>query len=174
MSKLIPLILFLLLGGLLFVGLDGDPRHIPSPLIGKTIPTFELPAVSANRTAFSSKELEGKVSIINVWASDCVTCLQEHELLKQIAKEGIPIYGISLRDELPAAQRYLQLHGDPYIKSGLDTNGRVSIEWGIIATPETFVIDKKGIIRYKHSGLITLDDWNNTIGPMIVDLNKVN
>ena len=172
-SSLIPLVAFVALAGFLFVGLSLNPRDLPSPLIGKTIPQFQLPQLKNEQSTFSNADLAGKVVLVNAWASWCITCRQEHELLLHMAnKEIIPIFGINYKDNHSDAMKYLQQFGDPYVMNGHDLNGRVGIEWGIIATPESFIVDKRGVIRYKANGAITPEAWKNTIEPLIAQLNK--
>ncbi len=167
-----PLIIFGLLVVLLIVGLIKAEfiRDVPSPLIGKPVPVFTLPAVEADQTAFSSKELQGKVYLVNIWASWCVSCRAEHEVLNYAAKQGIKIYGINYKDELEDARRWLAARGNPYVKSGHDLAGRIGIDWGVYGVPETFVIDKKGMIRYKHTGPVYIDDLNKKLIPLIKQL----
>jgi cytochrome c biogenesis protein CcmG/thiol:disulfide interchange protein DsbE len=167
-----PLIIFGLLVVLLVVGLIKAKyvRDVPSPLIGKPVPVFTLPTVEDQQQVFSSEELKGKVSLVNIWASWCVSCRAEHEILNHAAKLGIKIYGINYKDEVTDARQWLQMRGNPYLKSAHDLNGRIGIDWGVYGVPETFVIDKKGMIRYKHTGPIYSDDLDNKIIPLIKQL----
>ncbi len=170
---LIPLMVFVVLAGFLFAGLSLNPRNLPSPLVGKTIPQFHLTQLKNTEASFSNADLAGKVTLVNAWASWCITCRQEHELLMTVIKKNeVPIYGINYKDERADAMAYLQQLGDPYVMNGHDLNGRAGIEWGIIATPESFVVDKRGIIRYKVNGAITIETWTKTIEPLIAQLNK--
>jgi cytochrome c biogenesis protein CcmG/thiol:disulfide interchange protein DsbE len=168
----IPLVVFILLAVLLYAGLDLNPRDIPSPLIGKQVPQFQLPQVDDPKQSFSSDDLKGKVSLVNAWASWCVTCRSEHHVLMQLSKNDVPIYGIDYKDERKDALSYLQKLGNPYVKVGHDLDGQVGINFGVIATPETFVVDKKGVIRYKQTGAITTKAWNEKIAPLIERLKK--
>lgn len=167
-----PLIIFGLLVVLLVVGLIKAKyiRDVPSPLIGKPVPEFSLPTVEDQQQMFNSAELKDKVYLVNIWASWCVSCRAEHEILNHAAKQGVKIYGINYKDELNDARRWLQMRGNPYIKSGHDLNGRVGIDWGVYGVPETFVIDKKGTIRYKHTGPVYKNDLDNKIIPLIKEL----
>jgi cytochrome c biogenesis protein CcmG/thiol:disulfide interchange protein DsbE len=167
-----PLIIFGLLVVLLVVGLMKAQyvRDVPSPLIGKPVPQFSLPTVEDQQQVFSSEELKGQVSLVNIWASWCVSCRAEHEILNHAAKIGVKIYGINYKDELSDARRWLQMRGNPYVKSAHDLKGRIGIDWGVYGVPETFVIDKKGMIRYKHTGPVYINDLNNKILPMIKEL----
>ncbi|MCP3851828.1 MAG: DsbE family thiol:disulfide interchange protein [Gammaproteobacteria bacterium] len=169
-----PLIIFGLLVVLLVVGLIKAKyiRDVPSPLIGKAVPQFTLPAVEELQTV-SSEELKGQVSLINIWASWCVSCRAEHEVLNYAAqKEGLKIYGINYKDELMDARRWLKNRGNPYVKSAFDTDGLLGIDWGVYGVPETFVIDQKGHIRYKHTGPIYIDDLRNVLIPCIESLKS--
>lgn len=168
---LIPLGIFAVLVVFLYVGLSLNPREIPSPLIGKPAPDFTLPELKQPEQQISRADLLGKVTLVNAWASWCVSCRQEHSLLMQLAQEGkVNIYGINYKDERRDALAYLQQLGDPYVASGHDLHGRVGLNFGVIATPETFVVDKKGIIRYKHTGPITAEAWRDTIAPLLQTL----
>ncbi len=169
---MMPLIIFGLLVVLLVVGLMKAQyiRDVPSPLIGKPVPQFSLPTVGQQPQTFSSEELKGEVSLVNIWASWCVSCRAEHEILNHAAKLGIKIYGINYKDEIADARHWLQTRGDPYLKSAHDLDGRIGIDWGVYGVPETFVIDKKGMIRYKHTGPVYIDDLENKIIPLIKQL----
>lgn len=169
---IIPLVIFVLLVGLLYFGLGNDPRNIPSPLLGKPAPDFTLPQLQKSDVSFSKKDLLGHVTIVNAWASWCVSCRSEHHLLMSLAKDGVQIYGINYKDTREDALGYLNSLGNPYVMSGHDLNGRVGIDWGVVATPESFVVDKKGIVRYKEFGPITPDSWSKNIAPLIAKLNK--
>jgi len=167
-----PLIIFGLLVVLLVVGLMKAQyiRDVPSPLIGKAVPEFSIPTVEDQLQNFSHKELTGQVSLVNIWASWCVSCRAEHRLLNDVARQGIKIYGINYKDELSDARRWLSAYGNPYVKSAHDINGRAGIDWGVYGTPETFVIDKKGMIRYKHTGPVYQKDITDKILPLIKQL----
>ncbi len=169
-----PLIIFGLLVVLLVVGLMKAKyvRDVPSPLIGKAVPVFSIVTVEDPLKNFTHKELVGEVSLVNIWASWCVSCRAEHKLLNDMAKQGVKIYGINYKDELPDARRWLSLYGNPYVKSAHDITGRAGIDWGVYGTPETFVIDKKGLIRYKHTGPIYQDDITDKILPLIAQLQE--
>ncbi len=165
---LVPLGIFLVLVGFLYVGLNLNPREIPSPLIGKPAPDFTLPGLKDPEQSFSRADLLGKVTLVNAWASWCTTCRQEHHLLMELARtEGVQIYGINYKDTREDALAYLQQLGDPYVISGHDIQGRVGLDFGVIATPETFIIDRKGVIRYKQTGAITVEAWRETIAPLL-------
>ncbi len=170
---LIPLVLFAILVGFLYVGLNLKPREIPSPLIGKPAPEFDLPRLLDPQSRVASKDLLGKVTLVNAWASWCVSCRAEHQLLMELAKnQNTQIYGINYKDNRSDALRYLQRLGNPYVANGHDLNGRVGIDWGVIGTPETFVVDKQGTIRYKQIGPINADVWRTTIAPLLQQLEQ--
>ena len=164
----LPLGIFVALVVLLAVGLTLNPRLVPSPLIDKPAPNFDLPSVMNPEQRISKKDLEGKVSLVNVWASWCVSCRAEHPLFMQIARSGVvPVYGINYKDERADALRWLEAFGNPYKESAWDLDGRVGIEWGVYGTPETFLVDQQGVIRYKQIGPMTVEDLENKILPLI-------
>ncbi len=168
---LIPLGVFLGLVALFFVGLQHDPRRVPSPLIDKPAPAFALPQVEDAAPVLSSDVFQHQVSLLNVWASWCVACRSEHPFLMELARsQRIPVYGLNYKDRREDALRWLAQHGNPYLASGFDEAGRVGIDYGVYGVPETFLVDRKGIIRYKQIGPLTRDDWNNIILPMIQKL----
>jgi cytochrome c biogenesis protein CcmG/thiol:disulfide interchange protein DsbE len=168
---LIPLVLFAVLVAFLAVGLSLNPRLVPSPLIGKPAPGFTLPELADPAKTLSRADLLGKVSLVNVWASWCVSCRVEHPLLMEIARSGkVQVYGLNYKDERPDAMRWLATYGDPYLANGFDQNGRVGIDWGVYGTPETFVVDRRGTIRYKVIGPITEDVWQKELLPLVKKL----
>ena len=170
---ILPLGIFLLLVVLLGVGLSLDPREVPSPLIGKPAPQFELPQLHDSAKTFSPKELRGKVWVLNVWASWCVACREEHPVLSEFAKSGlVPVYGLNYKDQRPDALAWLKRYGDPYQVSLADTDGKVGIDYGVYGVPETYVIDKQGVIRYKRIGPVTPDILQKTMVPLIQELNR--
>ena len=170
---LLPLGIFGLLIVLLLFGLGNNPRLVPSPLIDKAVPKFSLPQLQGDGPAFTEKEFLGKVSLFNVWASWCVTCREEHPLLMQVAKNtDIPIFGLNYKDEKPDALRWLAQFGDPYTTSVVDKEGRVGIDWGVYGVPETFVVDHRGFIRYKHIGAIKPNDMEEKILPLVSELRE--
>jgi len=173
MRFIIPLIVFIVLVVFLGIGLKLDPREVPSPFIGKPAPAFTLPQLAEPGKTFGDANLKGQVSLVNVWASWCVSCRQEHPLLIELAKENIlPIYGLNYKDEREAGLGWLKRLGNPYTLSAFDADGRVGIEWGVYGVPETFVIDKRGVIRHKHTGPITPKAWQETLLPLIIQLQK--
>lgn len=169
----LPLALFLLLCIFLGIGLTRDPRQVPSPFIGKPAPRFDLPEVLAPDKKLSPDTFKGQVVLVNVWASWCVSCRQEHGLLVELSKQGlVPVYGLNYKDELAAASEWLAKFGNPYVASAFDADGRVGIDWGVYGVPETFVIDQAGIIRLKHTGPITQEALDSTILPLVRDLQN--
>ena len=173
MRFLIPLILFIVMVAFLAVGLKLDPREVPSPFIGKPTPPLNQPQMADPGKSFSNANLQGQVSLLNVWASWCVSCKQEHPFLLKLAKQNIlPIYGLDYKDEREAGMEWLNRLGNPYTVSVFDADGKVGIEWGVYGVPETFVIDKQGVIRHKHTGPITEESWQKTLLPLIIQLQK--
>lgn len=173
LKYLLPVIFFFVLCGFLFIGLYKDPSEVPSPLIGKSVPEFSLPKLYDNSAQFSNKKFLGKVSVLNVWATWCFACKQEHPALLELAKRNIaPIYGLNYKDEADKAKLYLRDFGNPFVANAFDEAGRVAIDWGVYGAPETFLIDRKGIIRYKHIGPLTLENLDNKIQPLILQLKN--
>ena len=169
---LAPLLAFLALAALLYKGLSIDPKKVPSPLIDKPAPAFKLPTLKQPGQFISNADFDGKVSLLNVWATWCVACRQEHPLLMQLQQDGVPIYGLNYKDQRPAAEQWLERFGDPYLANAFDAEGRVGIDWGVYGTPETFVIDKQGVIRYKYVGPLTFDAIQQEILPLIEKLRE--
>ena len=157
----------------LAIGLTRDPRDLPSPLKDKPAPAFTLPQLAAADRSFSPADMKGKVWLLNVWASWCVSCRQEHPLLVSFAKEGkLPVVGLNYKDQLPDAKNWLAKFGDPYVISAVDADGRVGIDYGVYGVPETYVIDKAGMIRMKHTGPITPESLQTQILPLVAELSK--
>lgn len=171
---LLPLAVFIVLAGFLAVGLRLNPREVPSPLIGKPVPAFKLPQLHASGKTFGPEELRGKVWLLNVWASWCVSCKQEHPVLIELDKQKkIAIVGLNYKDDRTAAIAWLNRHGgDPYVVSAVDADGRVGIDFGVYGVPETFLIDKNGIIRYKHIGPVTPEAIQTKILPLAEELSR--
>jgi cytochrome c biogenesis protein CcmG, thiol:disulfide interchange protein DsbE len=169
---LIPLGVFVVLVAFLAIGLGLKPREIPSPLIDKPAPAFSLPVLAAPAQTLSSQELRGKVWVLNVWASWCVACREEHALMVDLAKTGtVPIYGLNYKDKRDDALGWLGQFGNPYVASLSDTEGLVGIDYGVYGVPETFVIDKAGVIRHKIIGPVTADTVRDVILPLVKKLN---
>jgi cytochrome c biogenesis protein CcmG, thiol:disulfide interchange protein DsbE len=170
---LIPLALFGVLVGFLAVGLNRDPHEIPSPLVNKAAPAFKLEQVVKSDQAFSPADLKGQVWMLNVWASWCVACRSEHPLLVELSRSNVvPVVGLDYKDQRGDGLKFLGQHGDPYTLSALDLDGRVGIDYGVYGVPETFIIDKQGVIRHKQIGPITADALKDTILPLIEKLKK--
>jgi cytochrome c biogenesis protein CcmG/thiol:disulfide interchange protein DsbE len=158
---------------LLAIGLTLKPREVPSPLIGKPAPAFELPLLHQPDKRFSSKAPLGEVWLFNVWASWCVGCREEHALLTQFAKSGLaPLFGLNYKDQREDALRWLKQYGDPYSASFYDPEGRVGIDYGVYGVPETYVIDRKGVIRFKHIGAVTPQVLAQKIIPLVEQLKR--
>ena len=169
---LIPIAVFVAIGLLLAYGLSLDPKKIPSPLIGKPLPAFALADLHKPNQTVTSESLRGKVYLLNVWASWCVACRDEHPLLVELARlKAVPIIGLNYKDKRSDALRWLEGLGNPYDRSLADTDGRVGIELGVYGVPETFVIDKQGVIRYKQIGPMTPEVWEQKLAPLIKELS---
>lgn len=170
---LLPLGLFAVLVYFLAVGLHKDPHEVPSPLIGKPAPNFTLTQLQEPGKTFSPKDMEGKVWMLNVWASWCVTCREEHPYLVEFSKSGIvPIMGLDYKDGRKEGIDTLSQIGNPYQLSVFDGDGRVGIDYGVYGVPETFLIDKHGVIRYKQSGAVTPEVIKEKLLPLIKELNR--
>ncbi|GHA02344.1 cytochrome C-type biogenesis protein [Arenicella chitinivorans] len=164
---LIPLIIFIAITILLGIGLTMNPRAIPSTLIAKPAPNFTLPLLHDQATTFNPDQLKGQRWVLNVWASWCVSCRYEHPLLNTMANNGATIIGLNYKDKADAAKQWLNERGNPYTHSPFDESGRVGIEWGVIAVPETFVIDENGVIVYKYTGPLTADVIQQELMPVL-------
>ena len=169
---LIPLLAFAVLVFFLGRGLSKDPRYVPSPLVGKPAPTFNLPQLHDPKQTFAPEDLKGRVWLLNVWASWCVSCRAEHPVLIDFARThpDIPLIGLDYKDQRPDALAWLKEHGNPYVLSAFDADGRVGIDYGVYGVPETYVIDKAGVIRYKHVGPLTTEVVQTLIDPMLKGL----
>jgi cytochrome c biogenesis protein CcmG/thiol:disulfide interchange protein DsbE len=169
---LIPLALFFTLVGFFAVGLHLDPREVPSPLIGKPAPEFALTQLDAPAQTVRRADMLGKVWMLNVWASWCDACRDEHPHLVEFAKtKAVPIYGLDYKDQREPAQAWLAQRGNPYDASLFDADGRVGIDFGVYGVPETFVIDKQGVIRFKQIGALTPQVLQDTVLPLLRKLN---
>jgi len=175
----IPLVLFIALVVFLLIGLHRDPHEVPSPLINKPAPAFQLPQLQDPTKSISTQDMRGKVYLLNFWGSWCIACRDEHPLLVKYSKQNVvPIYGVDYKyandnsDERAAAKQFLQELGNPYTQVIHDAEGRTSIDYGVYGAPESFLIDKSGIIRFKQIGPITEDVWNQKIVPLARQLNQ--
>jgi cytochrome c biogenesis protein CcmG/thiol:disulfide interchange protein DsbE len=168
----IPLAVFAVLVGFLFVGLGLNPREVPSPLIDKPAPAFQLTQLHAPDKTFGLGDMKGKVWLLNVWASWCVSCRDEHPFLMELAKSGtVPIVGLNYKDQPQAAVQWLARFGNPYQLSIVDAEGRTGINFGVYGVPETFLIDRDGVIRYKQIGPLTPEAWQQTFLPLVKKLS---
>lgn len=172
-KTLIPLALFAVLVGFLAVGLGLDPREVPSPLVNKPAPAFKIAQLEQSDLQFSPEDMKGKVWLFNVWASWCVACRQEHPVLMEFARAKIaPLIGLDYKDQRKDALGVLKRSGNPYDITAFDADGRVGIDYGVYGVPESYVIDKAGVIRYKHIGPITMEAMEKTIVPLIQKLQN--
>ncbi len=168
-----PFVIFIALAGFLYVGLNLDPREVPSPLVGKPAPAFTLPQLHEPSKQFSPADMKGKVWLLNVWASWCVSCREEHPVLIDLARQNIvPIYGLDYKDKRADALTTLREGGDPYVLSVSDAEGRIGIAYGVYGVPETYVIDKQGVIQYKQIGPVTSLNLREKILPLVAELEK--
>lgn len=168
---LLPLVVFAVLAAYFIIGLGKDPRIIPSALIDKPVPEFDLPALTEDRLGLSSADFGGEVTLVNVFASWCVPCRAEHPIISRLAEDGVvKVYGLNWKDKQEDAIAWLKELGDPYERIGHDLSGRVGIDWGVYGVPESYLVDKRGRIRFKHVGPIFSDTLNEELLPIIRDL----
>jgi cytochrome c biogenesis protein CcmG, thiol:disulfide interchange protein DsbE len=170
LKLILPLVLFVVLVGFLGKGLFLNPREVPSPLIGKPAPAFTAPVLGNASQTFSSEDMKGKVWMLNMWASWCAACRVEHPLLVEMFKHDVPLYGLAYKDNEADALAVLKVMGNPYIITADDADGTIGIDYGVYGVPETYVIDKAGIIRYKQIGPITAKDLREKILPLLEEL----
>ena len=164
---------FAALVALLAVGLTLNPREVPSPLIGKPAPAFDLPLLHAPEKSFTQKEMLGKVWVLNVWASWCPPCLVEHPVVTALAKSGLaPVVGLNYKDRREDALPWLKRNGDPFLFSVADADGRIAMDYGVYGVPETYVIDRRGVIRYKHIGPLTPEVARDKVEPLLKALGR--
>lgn len=170
----LPILVLAALIGFFWRGLYLNPRIVPSPLIGKSVPVFSLPRLQEPQQAFTQSEFLGKVSLLNVWATWCVACRDEQQTLVDFAKQNlVPIYGLDYKDDRQSALDWLTQQGNPYAAVAFDASGDVAINWGVYGAPETFLIDQHGIIRYKYIGPLTPDVIHDELLPRIQALRDV-
>lgn len=170
---LLPLGVFLGLLVFLAVGLRLNPREIPSPFIGKPAPAFTLSQLHQADSMVTPKDMEGRVWMLNVWASWCASCRVEHPVLMEFARSSaVPVVGLNYKDQREEGRRWLAQHGNPYLVSAFDQDGRVGIDYGVYGVPETFVIDKKGVIRMKFTGPLTREAIGSKLLPLIAELQR--
>ena len=171
-KRAIPFAIFIFIAFTLWRGLALHPTLIPSPLINKSAPNFELPDLLSSNKA-TNKDFLGHVTLLNVWATWCFACANEHEFLLQLSKnENFVIYGLNYKDDKTAATIWLKKYGNPYKKVAVDQDGTTAIDFGVYGAPETFIIDKKGIIRYKHIGAVTALAWEKHLKPLVDQLRN--
>jgi len=165
---LAPLAVIALLLIVFSIGLTRDPSELPSTFIDKAAPEFDLPKLKDLDTRVSSADYRGKAALVNVWATWCVGCREEHPFLMELAaSDVVPIYGINWRDRRPDALRWLEQYGDPYVASGFDEDGRVAVDWGVYGAPETFLVSAEGIVLHKHLGPLTREIWEQDFVPFL-------
>lgn len=164
----LPLAVFAVLVPVFIIGLTKDPRELPSPFIDEPAPEFSLPSLTEPEKTVSSSDYAGQYALINVWATWCVGCRQEHNFLMELSRsQDVPIYGINWRDNRDEALRWLQALGDPYVASGFDADGRVGIDWGVYGAPETFLVSAEGVVLHKHLGPLDATAWERDFVPKI-------
>lgn len=170
--RILPFILFILLALFLWRGLSLDPHHLPSAKMGKALPFFQLKTIGDETTLFTPAAMRGQLSLLNVWASWCAACLDEQPFLLQLAGEGVAIYGLNYKDHRNNTKQWLEEWGNPYKTVGEDSAGKVAIDLGVYGAPETFLVDKAGIIRYRHAGVLTPKIWQDEFVPLIKSLTR--
>ena len=167
----LPLVLFVGIIVLLWLGVGRDPHIIPSPLISKPMPVFTAKRLFYPLTTITNEDLEGKVAIVHVFGSWCMACRAEQPVMMRVAEtHTLPIYGIDYKDTHQAGQEFLQEYGNPYKAIVFDHKGNIAINFGVYGTPELFIIDKHGVIRFKHIGVLTWHEWKNKLLPIIKHL----
>jgi len=168
MKKILPLLVFLVVGVFLFLSLNSDPNKLPSPLVGKKFPIIEGTDFYSNETVKLNDLMDNKLALVNVWASWCVTCRKEHQVIMNIAKNNnLKFIGINYKDTKSDGEEYLKVMGNPFDEIVFDPNGEIGMELGVYATPETFLIGREGLIIHKHIGEITKEIWNENFLPLI-------
>jgi cytochrome c biogenesis protein CcmG/thiol:disulfide interchange protein DsbE len=164
---IVPLAIFVIIGGFFYKGLDRNPNYVPSPLVGKPAPTFSLPNVEDPNAVVSSADLAGRVALVNVWGTWCIECRHEHAYLLELARAGVPILGLNVRDDRAAAVEWLARLGNPYVGSGFDPEGKAAVDWGVTGAPETFLIGSNGMILFKHISPLTPTVWQRDFVPLL-------
>lgn len=168
---ILPFVIFMIVAIFLFIGLGLNPHEVPSPLVGKPAPAFSLPQLHEPDKQFSLQDMKGKVWLFNVWASWCTACEYEHPLFMELSRQNlVPLYGMDYKDKREDGMAWLQKHGNPYTLVVSDAEGRVGIDYGVYGVPETYLIDKQGVIQYKHIGVVTEKDLSEKILPMVKEL----
>lgn len=167
---LLPLAIFLIVAVFLYRGLFLDPTELPSALIGKPLPSFSLPSVEDSQRLITAEDIKGKPALVNVWATWCVACKVEHPVLNQLAKQGVTIYGVNYKDDNAAAQKWLREFHDPYQLNISDAQGSLGLDLGVYGAPETFIVDKQGVIRHKYVGVIDERVWREQLAALYQEL----
>ena len=168
MKKILPLLVFLVVGVFLFLSLNSDPNKLPSPLVGKKFPIIEVTDFYSNETVKLNDLMDNKLALVNVWASWCVTCRKEHQVIMNIDKNtNLKLIGINYKDTKIDGEEYLKVMGNPFDEIVFDPNGEIGMELGVYATPETFLISREGLIIHKHIGELTKEIWNESFLPLI-------
>ena len=168
MKKILPLLVFLVVGVFLFLSLNSDPNKLPSPLVGKKFPVIEGTDFYSNESVKLNDLMENNLALVNVWASWCVTCRKEHQMIMNIAKNSnLKLIGINYKETKNDGEEYLKVMGNPFDEIVFDPNGEIGMELGVYATPETFLISREGLIIHKHIGEITKEIWNENFLPLI-------
>ncbi len=165
--RLIPVLIFLILAIFLWRGLSLEPHLLPSVQVGKTVPIFDLPNIDITQPRFISNEIKGQFTLLNVWASWCQACSEEQVFLLKLSREGFPIYGLNYKDNPQKALTWVNTWGNPYKLIGSDPDGKVAMNLGVYGTPETFLLDKDGVIRYRYAGILNERVWNQEFVPII-------
>src|SRR3989338_5771054 len=171
MRFILPLVVFLIIAAFIYVGLSLNPHEVPSPLVGKAAPAFTLPQLHEPSKQFSPQAMKGKVWLFNVWASRCTACANEHPAFMALSRRNlVPIYGMGYKDKREDGEAWLRKHGNPYNMVVSDAEGRVGIDYGVYGVPETYVIDKQGVIQHKHIGAVTPKILDEKILPLVKEL----
>ncbi|MGC1181680.1 DsbE family thiol:disulfide interchange protein [Legionella sp.] len=171
--RIIPIVFFVLLSAFLWRGLSLKPQDLPLAQLGKSLPDFILPQLQHPDVVFNANQIRNQVVLLNVWASWCAACAEEQVFMLQLAREGVPIYGLNYKDKSEDALQWLAQWGNPYQLVVQDREGKVAIDLGVYGAPETFVIDKKGIIRYRHAGIIDEELWQKEMKPLMMQLEQI-
>ena len=169
-----PFVIFIALAGVLFFALGQDPKLLPSAKLGKPFPDFQLPALHQPEKMLSKADLLGQVVLVNVWATWCISCLVEHPVLSKLSQSGVVIYGLNYKDVRTASIVFLKNHGNPYQEVFFDEKGSLGLDLGVYGAPETYFLDQKGQVRYRHIGVISPDIWQNKLEPIYQGLIQEN
>lgn len=169
--RLLPLVIFIGLSLFLYQGLSLDPHKLPSVLLDKPLPDLSLPLLESAEKKFSADSMKGKVWLLNVWATWCNACQEEHPVLMDLAQQGVNIIGLDYKDNSAKAEEWLVAYGSPFLTVLSDTQGDVAIDLGVYGAPETFIIDKFGVIKYKHVGEVTQHIWTTILQPIMKKLD---